>query len=311
MPTTLAVGRRLGGLLIVFLGVTFIIYAMTFALPGDPIRALGGDRPLTEAVVRALRNEYHLDEPLWEQYLRYLGGLVRGDFGTDFNGESVGEQMASRWPVTITLALTAWVLEIVLGIGLGIVSALRRGTIVDRGVLVGTIIVGAIPVFVLGVALQLVFSVRMRWFPVAGTTAGWPMAYVLPALVIALFGLTAVSRLTRTSMLETLDTDFVRTAKAKGLAPGRIVGVHVMRNSLIPTATYLATDLGYLMGGTVVVEGIFNIPGVGNLLFQAIRSHEGATVVGISTALILVFLVTSVLVDLLHAALDPRVRRRS
>jgi peptide/nickel transport system permease protein/oligopeptide transport system permease protein len=310
MHTALAVGRRFGGLVIVFLGVTFLIYAMTFALPGDPIRALGGDRPLTESVVRALRAEYHLDQPLWEQYLRYIGGLFRGDFGTDFSGESVGEQMASRWPVTITLALSAWVLEIVIGIGLGVVSALRRGTVLDRTVLVGTIVVGAVPVFVLGVALQIVFSVRLRWFPVAGTTAGWPMAYILPALVIALFGLAAVSRLTRTSMLETLDTDYVRTARAKGLAPGRVVGVHVMRNSLIPTATYLATDLGYLMGGTVIVEGIFNLPGVGNLLFQAIRSHEGATVVGISTALILVFLVTSVLVDLLHAALDPRVRRR-
>ncbi|KQO62995.1 ABC transporter permease [Curtobacterium sp. Leaf261] len=310
MHTVLAVGRRFGGLVIVFLGVTFLIYAMTFALPGDPIRALGGDRPLTDAVVRALRAEYHLDQPLWEQYLQYIGGLFRGDFGTDFTGESVGAQMASRWPVTITLALTAWVLEIVLGIGLGVVSALRRGTVLDRTVLVSTIVVGAVPVFVLGVALQIVFSVRLRWFPVAGTTSGWPMAYILPALVIALFGLAAVSRLTRTSMLETLDTDYVRTARAKGLAPGRVVGVHVMRNSLIPTATYLATDLGYLMGGTVIVEGIFNLPGVGNLLFQAIRSHEGATVVGISTALILVFLVTSVLVDLLHAALDPRVRRR-
>ncbi|WIB64349.1 ABC transporter permease [Curtobacterium sp. MCBD17_040] len=309
MRTALVVGRRLGGLLIVFLGVTFLIYAMTFALPGDPIKALGGDRPLSDAVVRALRAEYHLDEPLWEQYLRYLGGLLHGDFGTDFDGESVGSEMAARWPVTIALALTAWLFEIVLGIGLGVVSALRRGTVLDRTVLIGTIVIGAVPVFVLGVGAQLVFSVRLRWFPVAGVTAGWPFAYVLPALVIAVFGLAAVSRLTRTSVLDTLDADFVRTARAKGLTPGRVVGVHVMRNSLIPTVTYLATDLGYLMGGTVIVEGIFNLPGVGNLLFQGIRSHEGATVVGISTALILVFLVTSVLVDLLHTALDPRVRR--
>ncbi|PYY62634.1 ABC transporter permease [Curtobacterium sp. MCSS17_011] len=308
MRPTLAVGRRLGGLVIVFLGVTFLIYAMTFALPGDPIKALGGERPLTDTVVRTLRAEYHLDQPLWLQYVEYLGGLFRGDFGTDFNGQSVGEQMASRWPVTITLALSAWALEIVLGIGLGVLSALKRGTVLDKTVLVGTIVVGAVPVFVLGVALQLVFSVRLHWFPVAGVTAGWPTAYVLPAFVIALFGLAAVSRLTRTSMIETLDADYVRTARAKGLAPGRIVGVHVLRNSLIPTATYLATDLGYLMGGTVIIEGIFNLPGVGNLLFQGIRSHEGAVVVGISTALILVFLVTSVLVDLLHAALDPRVR---
>jgi oligopeptide transport system permease protein len=307
--TLLAVVERVGGLAVVFVGVTFVIYVTVFALPGDPIRALGGDRPLSDAVVRALRAEYHLDEPLWQQYVRYIGGLFRGDFGTTFSGQPVGEQMASRWPVTVTLALSAWVLEIVVGIGLGVVSALRRGTLLDKAVLGGTIVASAIPVFVVGVALQLVFAVRLGWFPVAGVTAGWPGAYVLPAVVIALFGLASVSRLTRASVLENLSADYVRTARAKGLAPGRVVGVHVMRNSLIPTATFLATDLGYLLGGTVIIEGIFNLPGVGNLLFGAIRSHEGATVVGISTALILVFLVTSLLVDAIHALLDPRVRR--
>ena len=309
MRTLLAVVERVGGLAVVFVGVTFVIYVTVFALPGDPIRALGGDRPLSDAVVRALRAEYHLDEPLWQQYVRYIGGLFRGDFGTTFSGQPVGEQMASRWPVTVTLALSAWVLEIVVGIGLGVVSALRRGTLHDKAILGGTIVASAIPVFVVGVALQLVFAVRLGWFPVAGVTAGWPGAYVLPAVVIALFGLASVSRLTRASVLENLSADYVRTARAKGLAPGRVVGVHVMRNSLIPTATFLATDLGYLLGGTVIIEGIFNLPGVGNLLFGAIRSHEGATVVGISTALILVFLVTSLLVDAIHALLDPRVRR--
>ena len=309
MKTALAVVERVGGLAVVFVGVTFVIYFTVFALPGDPIRALGGDRPLSDAVVRALRAEYHLDEPLWQQYTRYIGGLFRGDFGTTFTGQPVGDQMASRWPVTVTLALSAWLLEIVVGIGLGVLSGLRRGTLVDKAILGGTIVASAIPVFVVGVTLQLVFAVRLDWFPVAGVTAGWPAAYALPAIVIALFGLASVSRLTRASVLENLSSDYVRTARAKGLAPRRVIGVHVMRNSLIPTATFLATDLGYLLGGTVIIEGIFNLPGVGNLLFGAIRSHEGATVVGISTALILVFLVTSLLVDAIHALLDPRVRR--
>jgi oligopeptide transport system permease protein len=151
--------------------------------------------------------------------------------------------------------------------------------------------------------------VRLGWFPVAGTSAGWPIAYLLPAAVIAVFGLASVSRLMRTSMLENLNADYVRTARAKGLGEGQVIGVHVMRNSLIPAVTYLATDLGYLLGGTVIIEGIFNLPGVGNLLFQAIRSHEGPTVVGVSTALIVIFLLTSIVVDLLHALLDPRIRR--
>jgi len=305
----LGIGARLGGLLIVFLGVTFLIYLMVFGLPGDPIRALGGDRPLPDNVVQTLRERFHLDLPLWQQYTTYLAGLFQGDFGTDFSGRSVGDQMASRWPVTIALALTAWALELVIGITLGIIAAVRAGSAVDKAILGSTIVASAIPVFVLGSIAQLVFGVRLGWFPVAGTSAGWPIAYLLPAAVIAVFGLASVSRLMRTSMLENLNADYVRTARAKGLGEGQVIGVHVMRNSLIPAVTYLATDLGYLLGGTVIIEGIFNLPGVGNLLFQAIRSHEGPTVVGVSTALIVIFLLTSIVVDLLHALLDPRIRR--
>ena len=306
---TLTVLQRLGGLLVVFLGVTFLIYVMVFSLPGDPIRALGGSRPLSETVIANLRAQYHLDEPVGQQYLRFLGGLLHGDLGTSFNGRSVSEQLALRWPVTIVLALTAWFLELVIGVGLGVVAALRQGTVLDKTILAGTIVVSAVPVFVLGSVAQLVLGVRLRWFPVAGTSAGWPVAFLLPGLVIAVFGLAAVARLTRSSMLEGLGADYVRTAHAVGLRPGRVVGVHVLRNSLIPTVTYLGTDLGYLLGGTVIIEGIFNLPGVGNLLVQSIRSHEGPTVVGISTALIIIFLLTSVVVDLTHAVLDPRIRR--
>ncbi|WP_411700243.1 ABC transporter permease [Conyzicola sp.] len=309
MKLALALAGRIGGLAIVFFGVTFLIYVMVFSLPGDPIRALAGDRPLTDATIATLRARYHLDEPLLQQYLRYIGGLFRGDFGVNFDDRQVSELMASRWPVTITLALTAWVIEIVVGIALGIVSALRRGTLVDKGILATTILTSAIPVFVVGVAAQLVFSVRLEWFPVAGSTAGWPTSYILPALVIAAFGLASVSRLMRSSVIDNLGADYVRTATAKGLGDRRIIGVHVMRNSLIPAVTFLATDLGYLLGGTVIIEGIFNLPGVGNLLFQAIKTHEGPTVVGISTSLILIFLLTSLVVDAIHALLDPRVRQ--
>jgi len=308
VKTSWILARRFLGLAIVFFGVTFLIYFCVFALPGDPIRALAGDRPLSESTVNTLRARYHLDEPLLQQYLRYIGGLLQGDFGTNFSGRSVGEQMASRWPVTITLALTAWIIQIVIGVVLGLVSALREGTAVDKGILAVTVLASSVPVFVLGVSAQLVFGVKLAWFPVAGTTTGWPGSYLLPALVITAFGLAAISRLVRSSVLENLQADYVRTAWAKGLSDQRTVGVHVMRNSLIPTVTFLATDLGYLLGGTVIIEGIFNLPGVGNLLFQAIRAHEGPTVVGISTSLILIFLVTSVLVDAVHALLDPRVR---
>jgi ABC-type dipeptide/oligopeptide/nickel transport system permease component len=302
------VGRRVVELAIVFVGVTFIIYVMVFTLPGDPIAALGGDRPLPEAVQAQLRAQYHLDEPVWLQYLRYVGGLFTGDLGTGFDGRPVGDRMASRWPVTITLALTAWAIEVVVGVALGLVSGLRSGGLVDRTVLVGTVLATSIPVFVLGVTAQLIFGLELGWFPIAGTSAGWPSAYLLPAIVIALFGLASVTRLMRGSVVDTMRSDFVRTLTAKGMPRHNIVGVHVMRNSVAPVLTFLAIDLGYLLGGTVVIEAIFNLPGIGALLFDAIKTHEGPTVVGVATALILIFLATSVVVDLINSVLDPRIR---
>jgi len=309
MRLTVSVLQRLAGFAVVFIGVTFIIYFAVFSLPGDPIRALAGDRQLPQSVIDAINAKYLLDQPLWVQYTNYLGNLLTGDLGLDLTGRAVSEKLAARWPVTITLALTAWTIQVVLGLAVGTVSALKKGTVIDKGLLVITIGLSCIPVFVLGITAQIVFGVRLGWLPVAGIRDGWPVSYLLPALVIAAIGLASVSRLVRGSMIENLDADYVRTARAKGIGEGRVVGLHVMRNSLIPTATFLATDLGFLLGGTVVIEGIFNLPGVGNLLFTAIRDHEAAMVVGISTALILIFLFTSLLVDAIHALLDPRIRR--
>ncbi len=308
MKVAVVAGRRVLELAIVFVGVTFIIYAAVWALPGDPIAALGGDRPLPPNVVAELRARFHLDEPLWQQYLRYLGGLFTGDLGTSFDGRPVAERMASRWPVTITLALTAWVIEVVLGVALGLIAGLRKNSFIDRSILFATIIATSIPVFVVAVSAQLIFGLRLGWAPIAGTSEGWPAAYIMPAAVIAVFGLAAIARLMRGSVIDSMESDFVRTLRAKGIPRSRIVGVHVTRNSVAPVMTFVAIDLGFLLGGAVVVEGIFNLPGVGQLLFTAIRTHEGPTVVGIATTLILLFLVLSVTVDLLNSALDPRIR---
>ncbi|MFJ6074506.1 ABC transporter permease [Streptomyces sp. NPDC093065] len=300
--------RRLLEALLVFFGISLVIYAMTYVLPGDPVAALAGDRPLAPSVVRALREQHHLDDPFLVQYGHYLAGLFQGDLGTDFSGRPVADQMADRWPVTIKLALTAWVVEAVVGIGLGVLAALRRGTWTDRTVLAFTIGATSVPVFVLAYTAQVVLGVKFGLFPVAGTTEGWPAGYVLPALCVAAFGLASVSRLVRAEVIDNLRADYVRTAVAKGLTRRRVVGVHVLRNSLIPAVTFLAVDLGYLLGGTVIIEGVFNLPGIGQLLFQAVRGHAGPTVVGVSTALILIFLAASVLVDLLNSLLDPRIR---
>ncbi|MFD2025780.1 ABC transporter permease [Promicromonospora aerolata] len=300
--------RRLLELVIVFFGVTFVIYCAVFLLPGDPIAALGGDRPLPEHVQEQLRTRYGLDLPIWQQYVNYLQGMLRGDLGTTFTGQSVSEQMASRWPTTITLALTAWVIMVVTSVALGLVAGLRRGSVLDRSVLLGTIVAESVPVFVMGITAQYVFGMMLGWAPIAGVGDGWPRAYLLPALVIAVYGVSGVSRLMRGSVVDTMQSDFVRTLDAKGLPRRSIVGVHVMRNAAAPTINVLAIQLGSLLGGTVVVEAIFNINGVGQLLYRAIQDQEGTLVVGVATTLVLIFLVTNVIVDVLSSVLDPRIR---
>ncbi|MEU6641908.1 ABC transporter permease [Saccharomonospora sp. NPDC046836] len=302
------ISRRLLELVIVFFGVTFVIYCAVFLLPGDPIAALGGDRPLPESVQQQLRLRYGLDLPIWQQYLDYLGGLARGDFGTTFAGQSVGEQMASRWPTTIKLALTAWTLTVLISIALGLAAGLRRGSALDRGVLLGTIVAESVPIFVMGVMAQYLIGITLGWAPIAGVSDGWPRAYLLPALIIALYGLAGVSRLMRGSVIDTMRSDFVRTLRAKGMSQGNVVGLHVMRNAAAPVVNVLAIQLGSLLGGTVVVEAIFNINGVGQLLYKAIQDQEGTLVVGVATTLVFIFLVTNVLVDILSSVLDPRIR---
>ncbi|MGM1016966.1 MAG: ABC transporter permease [Actinomycetota bacterium] len=302
------ISRRLLELVIVFFGVTFVIYCAVFVLPGDPIAALGGDRPLPEPVQQQLRAQYGLDLPLWQQYGNYLAGLARGDLGTTFTGQSVSEQMASRWPTTITLALTAWSLTVLISIVLGLAAGLRQGSAVDRSVLLGTIIAESVPIFVMGITAQFVFGIVLGWTPIAGVADGWPQGYILPSLIIAIYGLAGVARLMRGSVIDTMQSDFVRTLKAKGMPRANIVGVHVMRNAAAPVVNVLAIQLGGLLGGTVVIEAIFNINGVGQLLYKAIQDQQGTLVVGVATTLVFIFLVTNVLVDILSSALDPRVR---
>ncbi|MEU5217292.1 ABC transporter permease [Streptomyces sp. NPDC020807] len=302
------VARRLLHALPVLLGTTFLIYTLVFVLPGDPIQGLAGDKPVPPAVLAELRARYHLDDPLWIQYAHYLTGLLTGDLGTTFTGRRVSDLLADRWVVTLQLGLTAWVLEVVLGMALGVWAGLRKGRWDDSAVLFGTTLVISVPVFVVGYMAQLVLGVQLGWLPVAGTEEGWPLAFLLPGLVLASFGLAYVARLTRSSLIENLRADYVRTAHSKGLSRRRVVVRHTLRNSLIPVVTFLGLELGGLMAGAIVTEYIFNLPGVGQQLFQSIQLREGPVVVGTTTALVLIFLLANLLVDLLYGLLDPRIR---
>ena len=299
--------RRLLEIIPVFFGATFLIFAMVFALPGDPLRRLAGEKPLSPAVEAQFVEEYNLDDPLPVQYGKYIGGLFSGDFGKTFNGQDVSDIMREKFPVTFRLALVAFVFEAVLGIIAGLLAGLRKGSFIDNLVLVSTIVVVSVPVFVLGFLAQLILGGELGWFPVAGIREGW-YSYLLPGMVLGSLSLCYVARLLRTSLGENLRSDYVRTATSKGLSRVRVVGRHTLRNSLIPVITFLGVDLGFLMGGAIVTETIFNIPGVGREVFLAVRGQEGPLVVGIVTAGVLLFMFANLIVDLVYGLLDPRIR---
>ena len=246
--------RRLLQVIPVFFGATFLIFALVYAVPGDPIDALAGDKPVTPAVRTEMRHRYHLDDPLLVRYGKYMEGLAHGDFGTNFRGRPVSEIMRQRFPVTIRLSLLAFLFEALVGLAAGVVAGLRRRSLVDSLVLVSTTVVVAVPVFVLGYCAQLLLGKNLHWFPVVGIREGWRSYF------------------------------------------------------LIPVVTFLGVDLGSLMAGAIVTEGIFNLPGIGQATFNAIHTQEYPTVVGIVTALVLIFILANLAVDLLYAVLDPRIR---
>lgn len=299
--------RRVLQFIPVFFGATFIIYAAVFLIPGDPIRALSGEKPLPQSVQDTIRAEYNLDKPLWQQYVLYVGNVAQGDFGKDFRGREVTDIMAQRLPVTAKLALYAFIFETIIGVVAGIMAGLRKGGFMDNLVRISTLVVISIPIFVLGFLAQLLLGVRFRIFPVSGIREGF-FSFVLPAIVLGSVSLAYIARLTRTSLIENMRADYVRTATSKGLSRQRVVGIHALRNSLIPVVTFLGVDLGALMGGAIITETIFNLPGIGRAVFEAVLRQEGTVVVGIVTFLVIVFMISNLLVDFLYAVLDPRIR---
>lgn len=302
------IGRRVLQAIPVVLGATLLIYAMVFLQPGDPIKALFGEKPVSEAVRASIEKQYHLDDPFLWQWLQYLGGALTGDFGLTYSQRPVSEVIADAFPVTLKLSLMALVIESILGISAGFYAGLRKGKLFDSTMLVVSLLVIAVPIFVFGFLMQLIFGVKLGW---AAITVGGDASFqnlLLPAIVLALVSFAYILRLTRTSVIENLTADHVRTARAKGLTDRSVNTRHVLRNSLIPVVTYLGADLGTLMAGAIVTEGIFNVPGIGNEAFRAINRGEGSTVVSIVTVMVLVYVVMSLLVDLLYAWLDPRIR---
>ncbi|MDH6180381.1 oligopeptide transport system permease protein [Microbacteriaceae bacterium SG_E_30_P1] len=300
--------RRLLQAIPVFFGSTLLIYAMVFALPGDPILAMFGDRTPTPEQLAALQERYQLGDNFFVRYFSYLGDLFQGNLGTTFSGQSVNEILLRTFPNTLRLALLAVVIQLLFGVLVGLVSGLRKGSIFDHASLLISLVLISLPVFVLAFVAQFVLGIQLGIFrPTVGPGAPWA-DLILPAIVLAALNFAYVVRLTRASVIETSQQDFVRMAYGKGLPGRRVIPVHVLRNSLIPVTTNLAADFGILIVGATVTEGIFNVPGVGNELFKAINRHDSPEIVSIVTILVIIYVLVNLLIDLLYGVLDPRIR---
>ncbi|HAQ59188.1 MAG TPA: ABC transporter permease [Microbacterium sp.] len=300
--------RRLLQVIPVFFGATLLIYFMVFAMPGDPILALFGDRTPNPALLAQIRAQYHLDDPFLVQYFYYITGVLQGDFGVSFSGQPVGEILMRTFPVTARLAIMALAIEFTLAIIIGTLSALRKGKLFDNASLVVALVFVAVPIFVLAFLAQYFLAIQLGWFrPTVGARNGW-LDLLLPAIVLGVSLYATSMRLMRASTIDTLNQDWVRTAYSKGLPRRRVVPVHVVRNSLLPVITNSATNFGVLLVGATVTEGIFNVPGVGNTLYEAITRQEGPTVVSFVTVFVVLYVLVNLVVDLLYGLLDPRIR---
>lgn len=300
--------RRILQMIPVVLGTTLLVYALVFALPGDPVKAMFGDKPVNEAVAAQIRAEYHLDQPFIVQYFIYLKNALTLNFGDTFAGQPVLDEIARAFQVTIRLGLMAFVFEAIFGVVFGIISGLKKGKWYDTVILIVSLLLISVPTFVTGFVMQYVFGIQWTILPVtAGADPGF-IDLLMPAMVLGSVSMAYIIRLTRSEISSNIAEDYVRTARAKGMSNGQVMLRHVLRNSLIPVVTYLGQDIGALMGGAMITEQIFNIHGIGFLTYQSILKGEANLVVSIVTLLMLIFVVCNLVVDLLYAALDPRIR---
>ncbi|WP_371498898.1 ABC transporter permease [Kitasatospora sp. NBC_00374] len=301
--------RRLGQMVFVLLGATLILFACLFVIPGDPVGSLGGsERARDPAVVKQLREQYGLDKPLIVQYGTYVGKLVQGDMGEDYTQRrQVSEILMPKLVNTSKLAVAAMAIDVLLGAAVGTLAALKRYSFLDTVVtLVTTLLVG-FPTFVIGMLMLNLFAVQLKWVPVIGDPSD-PVQLILPSVTLAIIDAALVARLMRGTMLEVLRADYVKTAIAKGVPKRQVLLKHVMRNSVIPVVTYIGISFGGLMGGAIITETIFNWDGVGMAMSTAIQQQNNPIVVAVATWTVAIFVLLNLLVDLLYAMLDPRIR---
>ncbi len=300
--------KRLLMLIPVIIGVSFLVFFIMSLSPGDPARTILGETAPIEAV-EALREELGLNDPVLKRYVDYMGGLLHGDMGTSYkSNRPVFDEIMGRFPATLKLSLWGMLFAVVLSIPIGIISATKQYSLVDGVSMVGALLGVATPNFWLGLILIIVFSLNLKWFP-SGGMDGWK-TYIMPVITLGTGCMASITRTTRSSMLEVIRQDYIRTARAKGVKQRVVITRHALRNALIPVITVIGLQFGYLLGGAVLTETVFSWPGVGTYLVNSIKAKDTPSVMGCVIVFSIAFSIVNLLVDLLYAFVDPRIKSK-
>lgn len=298
--------RRLVQSALILLGVAAITFLLLYALPADPARMIAG-RSATAQTVANIRHELGLDRPLIVQFVSYLGGLLQGDLGRSYAQKTeVWTLIAARLPATLTLMAAGIVVEVAIGMTLGTLAAVMRGGFVDRLVMMSAFVGVSAPQFVVALMLLYVFAVTLGWFPMSGY--GSFAHVVLPAMTLGLLGAGWYARMVRSAMIDVLNQDYIRTARAKGLSARRVIFRHALPNAILPVIAMIGIDIGQFMGGVVVVEAVYGWPGIGQLAWQAIQQVDVPIIMGVTLTSALAIILGNLVADLVAPIIDPRIR---
>lgn len=300
--------RRLLQSVLILVGVSLVTFFLLFIVPADPARQIAG-RSATPEVVENIREELGLNLPFYQRYLRYVGHLVQGDLGRSYLQKSqVSELIGSRLPATLLLMVGAIFCELAIGLSMGLLAAVWRGTRIDQALMVLSFIGVSAPQFVVGIILLYIFSVYLRWLPIGGY--GHFSNLILPSLTLGILGAGWYSRMMRSSMIDVLREDYVRTARAKGMSPTTVIARHALPNAILPIIAMIGIDIGYFMSGIVVVESVFGWPGIGQLAWQAIQRVDIPIIMGVTLVSALAIVLGNLLADLIAPMIDPRIKLR-
>lgn len=299
--------KRLISIIPVLIGITFLVFMIMSFSPGDPAQIMLGDNSTPEAI-EELREELGLNDNVIIQYGRFLLGIVQGDFGTSYsNGKPVLDEVLLRFPNTAKIAIIAILFGAIIAIPLGVISAIKHNSVIDGVIMIFSLLAVSMPAFWFGMLLILLFSIQLGWLPTGGARDG-AISLILPSITLGFASMAAIARTMRSSMLEVVRQDYIRTARAKGLSYSKVIRKHAMRNAMIPTVTIMGLQIGILMGGAVLTETVFSWPGLGRLMVESITAKDTPTLMGGITIFALCFSLVNLVVDILYAYIDPRIK---